>query len=116
MLTDQQQEMLVAMQCITVPEGTSISVEDNDLVWEWADCVLKTHRRLLRKAGPHLASKQQESTEAAYRQLMEVLAGRAGIHVVNGKVRICPLDELPRDRVDLFQEALGELFKAGSTD
>jgi hypothetical protein len=112
MLTDEQRQILIAMQCITVPEGITIPAADCHQVWEWSNSVLKAHSRL-RRNSMRVVSIERESIENAYQKLMEVLARRVAIHVVNGEVCICPLNELPRDRVELFQKALAEMAGPG---
>jgi hypothetical protein len=56
--------------------------------------------------------RKEESVRADFQQLTEVLEGRAAVHVVDGKVSLCRLEELPAERVAFFQEALPLILKA----
>jgi hypothetical protein len=105
MLTDHHRQMLLAMQCITVPEKETIPECEVLQVWEWAEFVLKAHQGL--NENPQSAiSIGQKAVENDYQRLADVFQCKAAIHVVNGEVRICSLEELPPDRVKLFEAAL----------
>src|SRR5438876_11943577 len=98
MLTKRQYEVLFCMQMITLAEGETIPNEEVYQVTEWAEKIQAAYRAA--KAGKIPAEhwKDEVIVRAAHVILSEVLQGKLAVHVVKGKVRTCPLDEIPAER------------------
>ena len=114
MLTDEQTQRLLCMQMLTVEAGNSIPSEEVYAVWAWAENILEARRRLAAKEVPPGAWSKEEALAAAYQRLTEVLEGRAGVHVVDGKVCLCPLEDIPAERLKLFQQSLPQIVHGRS--
>jgi hypothetical protein len=100
------------MQMIAVDSNTSVPQEEIFQVWEWADSILKGNAELGTKPVSPEAWREEELVRAAFKQLTEVLEGRAAVRVVDRRVSTCRLEELPAERVELFRTALPQIVKA----